>query len=730
MENQIDNSQSVKCCPKILKNIFAILALLLVIGAVVAVVTFLPKIVPQSLKNILPKSQISQINSKVEKFKSDEEFKQYLQNSQNIGFGSMGMGTTNLMMAESRAEKAMAQAPVVDMAYDINQIPADRFSQTNVQVAGIDEPDIVKTDGNNIFYSGNNPLVRYMEIMPAPAVDRKMVAPSETYPQYNYGQTRIISAFPPDNLKQIGNINYSGEILLADKILVVLSSDSRQILGYDISNPESPVQKWNLDLSDGTEIKTARLKDGKLYLITNTYVYNDTPCPIRPLKSLELICTDIYHPVTPSQSDTTFTAMEINPQTGEIDQKIAFIGSMSSSTVYMSDQNLYITNSFQGDMLNFIYRFFTESPTSLIPQNILDKLAKLKNYDLSTQAKMVEMESIFQSLYQGKTDEERLQFENDINNGLAKFSTDNLREFEQTGITKINLANFSITANGSVAGHPLNQFSLDEFENNLRIATNIAANGILGFANRDISVNDVNILDKNLNLSGSITDLGTGEQIYAVRFLADKGYVVTFKQTDPLYVLDLSSAKNPQKVGELKIPGYSAYLHPIDDNLLLGIGKEGSQVKISLFDVANPKIPKELDTYQLKDYWTEIEQNHRAFLLDSKNQIFFMPGGQGGYVFSYVNNKFVLKKAIANLQVKRAVFINNYLYVIGEGGIVVLNEADWTQVNKLDFETIVSSSLPTESIITPSNSNSQEQSKPSSNQDGFNPDNVVDYIGL
>ena len=120
------------------------------------------------------------------------------------------------------------------------------------------------------------------------------------------------------------------------------------------------------------------------------------------------------------------------------------------------------------------------------------------------------------------------------------------------------------------------------------------------------SANDVYVLDKNLKITGQVLDLGLTERIYSVRFIQDKGYVVTFRQIDPFYVLDLSDPENPALKGELKIPGYSSYLHPITKDKILGIGKEGSNVKISLFDVKDPENPSEAAKYTLQEF------NHSA----------------------------------------------------------------------------------------------------------------------
>jgi len=244
-----------------------------------------------------------------------------------------------------------------------------------------------------------------------------------------------------------------------------------------------------------------------------------------------------------------------------------------------------------------------------------------------------------------------------------------------------------IGALGDVTGRPLNQFSLDEYKDALRIPVTIGQNSFFGmFLSRGESVNDVYVLDQGLKLSGSVRDLGKGERIYSARFVQDKGYVVTFKQTDPFYVLDLSEPTAPQLKGELKIPGYSSYLHPITKDLILGMGKEESKVKISLFDVKDPSQPTELAKYTLDEYWSDILNTHHAFLLDEKHEIFFLPGSKGGYIFSYKDNNLSLAKAISNIVAKRAIYISNYLYIVGEDKIIVFNEIDWEKVNTLDLE--------------------------------------------
>ena len=240
---------------------------------------------------------------------------------------------------------------------------------------------------------------------------------------------------------------------------------------------------------------------------------------------------------------------------------------------------------------------------------------------------------------------------------------------------------------GSVPGTLLNQFAMDEYENNLRIATTVSGNNALlfgGWGNEN-SESDVYILDKNMEEIGSVLGMGLTERIYSVRFIQDKGYVVTFRQTDPFYVLDLSDEKNPKIKGELKIPGYSSYLHPINKDMILGIGKEGQKVKLSLFNIFNPEEPTEEDKYLLDEYYSEALNNHHAFLMDNKFKIFFMPGSKGGYIFSYENNKLELKKSIADVYPKRALFIDDYLYIISDNNLIVLDENTWERVKELDL---------------------------------------------
>lgn len=335
---------------------------------------------------------------------------------------------------------------------------------------------------------------------------------------------------------------------------------------------------------------------------------------------------------------------------------------------------------------DFFAGFFIENK-DIIPKSVITRLEKLQTYDLSDTAKMVEMETIMQEMENLWTGDEKLKMENEMENRMDSYVDAHKRDLEKTSIVKIDIESFKVQDIGIVPGHLLNQFSLDEYKGNLRVAITIGGRNQFRWQyGIDIEEeNDVYVLDEKMQTIGKVTGLGKDEKIYSARFIGERGYLVTFKQVDPFFVLDLSNPRNPQVTGELKIPGFSSYLHPISENIILGIGREGSKVKMSLFDVSDPKNPTETSKYMLDEHWSEIQNTHHAFLQDSKHEIFFMPGNKGGYVFSYTDNELKMEKAVSGFRARRAVYLDDYLYIIGDNKIVVLNETDWLRVNELQL---------------------------------------------
>ena len=434
----------------------------------------------------------------------------------------------------------------------------------------------------------------------------------------------------------------------------------------------------------------ARLYQGKIYLVTQTYVYSNEPLPIRPMevngKSVEISYSDIYYPVTPSSTDSTLNAMVFDMQSGNLEDTVSFVGASYSSVVYMSGDAIYVGYSYSEDQVPYIFEFCTKTCKGILPDSVIDKMNRLQTYDISNAAKMTEIGVIIDNYMKSLSGDEVTRVENDINNALQNYYSEHMRELEKTEIIKIGLDGLTVTATGSVPGNLLNQFSMDEYNGYLRLATTVSNGfGFGWFWASGGSVNDIYVLAGNLSVVGSVQGLGLAEQIYSARFVGDKGYLVTYQQTDPFYILDLSDPLHPQLKGELKIPGYSSYLHPISGDRMLGIGEENWSVKISLFNVADVTNPVELDKYVLNDSWSDVLNTHHAFLLDEAHEVFFLPGSNSGYVFSYAGNKLELVKTVNDIQATRAIYIDDNLYVIGNDKIVVLNELDWQVVNEFEF---------------------------------------------
>ncbi|MCS7131812.1 MAG: beta-propeller domain-containing protein [Hadesarchaea archaeon] len=592
---------------------------------------------------------------KLTKFTSEEEFRNYLSN-----VGWMGIG---LYYIGAYRPKVLEDFPV---GPTLGPAPAPtRVSGTTVQVAGIDEPDIVKTDGIHIYFSPNSEIWTYT-IGIDENVEVKPFLPSQP-------AVRVIKAFPPSELSLKARIEKSGEMLLIDNILVIFSTG--EICGYDISNPESPEEVWTIQLTEA--LVSARLYEGYIYFVTQSYVDSTTPMPLIPMRvkreNFVIKVTDIHHPVDLVPVDAVYTAVILDPKQGEIKKSVSFVGFSGTSVVYMSKGALYITYTYYPSPVRAYYDFIKERCGDLISAEDMARIDKIMGYDISDRAKLLELQIILNPKM------------SEIQERAKDYFAEKKREFELTGIVKIGLERFEIEAHGEVPGAPLNQFSLDEHEGYLRIATTVEPTlWMFGLGSAE-SANDVYVLDENLKLVGSVRDLGKTERIYSVRFIGDKGYVVTFRETDPFYVLDLSDPKEPKLSGELKIPGYSSYLHPISDDLILGIGKEGDKVKISLFDVSSPSQPLEIDKHLLDEFWSDVLETHHAFLLDREHEVFFLPAGQWGYVFSYAGNeiKAVMKADVAGT--RRAVYIEDFLYVLAAKGVIVFDEKTWEKINEIEI---------------------------------------------
>jgi len=192
-------------------------------------------------------------------------------------------------------------------------------------------------------------------------------------------------------------------------------------------------------------------------------------------------------------------------------------------------------------------------------------------------------------------------------------------------------SNMTCEAKGQVPGHERNQFSMDEYDNHFRIETTTWTQ------NWDTQTN-LYVLDMNLSLVGKLEGLAPGENFHSARFMGNRAYFVTFKKTDPLFVIDLSQPTSPSVLGELHIPGYSDYLHPYDETHLIGVGKHTVEadegdfawyqgIKMSLFDVSNVTNPVQMDNITIGDRGSDspVLYDHKAFLFDKSRSLLVIP---------------------------------------------------------------------------------------------------------
>ena len=292
-------------------------------------------------------------------------------------------------------------------------------------------------------------------------------------------------------------------------------------------------------------------------------------------------------------------------------------------------------------------------------------------------------------LYVNATEYETQDYNRVINSFASYYTPTNVR----TQIVKFSLNdNLDAVASCYVKGEINNQYSLDEYNGNLRVATTSINE------KNSFEVNNLYVLDSELNQIGSVEGFAKDESIKAVRYMGDTAYVITYEETDPLFVIDLSTPSDPQILGEVKISGFSTMLVPIDENTVLGIGYNTDNVyytnmevqdgiKIVTFDVSDKTNPKVLDTKVFKGYYSEVQNNPKALLVNTERNDFTIPfscygDGYSNYdsysgvinfrisdgkidiVDEYRSDVFVSSEN-GSAEVSRCVYVGNTIYMLG-----------------------------------------------------------------
>jgi len=268
--------------------------------------------------------------------------------------------------------------------------------------------------------------------------------------------------------------------------------------------------------------------------------------------------------------------------------------------------------------------------------------------------------------------------------------------------------NVAWQASGVVSGTLINQFAMDEQDGYLHVATHTTeyhyVNDIWGTRN-DNGVYTLDTVGDTLDVTGSLTGLAPGEQLYAARFVGDKAYLVTFVQTDPLFAIDLSDPAAPVLLGELEIPGFSNYLQPVGDGLLLGIGQEreagtpNTHVHATLFDVSDGSNPTQITRQYLTENtqwsWSDAQFDHHALLYSAEDGLLVVPVYGSGYdaetgTYRYEQLLKVMRVTPTGLEVLgdihtdqsvfRTVRIGEVLYAVSDASVTAYSLSDLTQI--------------------------------------------------
>ena len=656
------------------------------------------------------------------------------------------------------------------------------YSRTNIQIEGVDEPDIIKNDGNYIYIASSSNL-------------------------------SIIKAYPAEQAEIIAIINVNGtiqEIFINGNNLVVFgwenyaygcpACDLRGVSGaippevyslpmafikvYDIGDKENPEELQSITYEGS--YYDARMIGNYVYVIANQPLIkdeNDIKLPSviyngveEPLEAKEIA----YFPISDYSYQLT-TIFAINLDNEEIERESFLTG--YTQTLFVSENNIYLTAPKYVPYQDYETKMIEQVILPVVDKETRDKIQDaLENEDFELYTRQQMANDILANYYNSLSSEEKSQFEENLADKAREFESDWQKEMQKTTIHKISINKEKIeyVAKGEIPGYVLNQFSMDEHEGYLRIATttqpqwfggpiimgaDVSSTGGFGGIDTanvgrvesvDISItanamedqtddnsdseilqqnvekNHVYVLDEDLDIIGKLENLAPDERIYSARFIEDRLYLVTFKQIDPLFVIDLSSPRNPEVIGKLKIPGYSTYLHPYDENHIIGIGVDTDNeqgrtlqagLKLALFDVSDVDNVKEISKYTIggRGSSSDALYEHKAFLFDKEKNLLVLPATvykdnyqvefEGAYVFSLdLEDGFQLKGKITHLNeseqsqligneimyyyppyeahVQRSLYIGDVLYTLSQRSLKAndLNTTEDIKTISLPFE--------------------------------------------
>lgn len=518
------------------------------------------------------------------------------------------------------------------------------YSRTNTQVAGVDEADIVKTDGKNIYYLTNGTLC---------------IAEADGPATRLLSQTDCVSSLASDSW------NYPIDIYLSGDRLVVLVSSNRMVwtnygdsssvlaLIYDISDPVHPKQVAAPGQSG--YYTDSRLIGNSLYLVTVYSVWN-APVASEPRSFVPYTVNgDAEQPVAAkniligkNQAGTTYTVVSAIDIAAPDKQPTSAAVLGGTGHIYMNERYLLLAGE------NYLY----------------------EQGDIT-----VDEQGRHVCVRTSRTDTDLVLF-------------------------AVGDGNIAVRGTATVPGYPIGQYAMDIYGDTVRIVTTvntweerIYTDGIDTYEYDDETYSRLTVLDGSLAELGCLSHIAEGEYVRSCRFAGDICHFVTFRQTDPLFSVDLSDPAAPKLLGALKITGFSEYLHPYTDGHLFGIGYEADEttgwtenVKLTMFDTSDNTDVKVLHTEQLTDAdWSSIGSQPQAILVDASRALIAFPASGGYYIYTYTDTDGFLRLMKIDCGIDtwggdmRGLFIGQYFYIVSADGIHVVDMASWAKVGFIPF---------------------------------------------
>jgi len=748
------------------KKIFKLSFILLLVILVVSGCTFpwekkeAPILTEEPVIEDVPMEEEKPKTNDFKKFANSEELQKFLEESftnNNLSWGTSLSRDTAEMSLQAAAPTAVNQEVSTSNSGGSNF----DYSATNNQVVGVDEADIIKTDGSFIYALVRNDL---LIIKASPAGDSQIIS------KITFKSRPLDIFIKGTSLAVFGN---DDQIFASELYQSFRRQNSYTFFKvFDLNDPSNPQLVRDLDFEG--YYTDARLIDNYVYFITNNAAYYVEGEPLTPrvitngavlsaecLDSSPCFAPDVYYFDVPydSYNYTSITAINIQDNSEEISGQVYLMN--SSQNLYVSKSNIYITYT---EYLNE-YELEQEVKQELVltslsasDQNKISEIKAAPNFILTKDEKQIKISWIIDRYLSSLGEAEQIVWQSNIDNALSKKLKQKAKDMEKTIIHKIAISGRTIEyqAKGEVSGQVLNQFSMDENAGYFRIATTRSSLWSRIFDRPQDSYSNIYVLDANLQLVGSLENLATTERIYAARFMGDRLYLVTFKQTDPLYVINLVDPTKPEILGAIKVPGFSTYLHPVDQNgtKLLGLGRQAIDdgsggvtvqgLKLSLFDFSDLSRPQELDSYILGDQRSDsiALTDHKAFLYSAEKNIISIPAvlrennGRlsfaGALIFTLENDVINLRGRIDHSAggyftqsdywrgfnyfdntVKRSLYINDNLYTFSNKFLKINSLTDLGEVKSLiltnsDDDYVITPLVNPEQDILDENDNDEE----------------------